>query len=246
MAEGYAFRERPPTALELTRIVLALSTYRDGSGQIVAAKRNQPGWRDFERATASALGGVCPENKGIFDVLIRTDAPRPYGLSLKTSVQKRDFVLMELHNSYAKAWACLNGLGIDPRVDPSRAGAALIQQVEEWHREKRDEVDIERSSYVVLTHDRAWKKFQLSWFALPLNRPDPATMYWESTGKRIRATLDGHQYWEWYGESGGQLKYYPRLTDALWVSDDFELRDPPTEDTPVAKARRYWPDEFPD
>ena len=242
---GYPFRDRPPTDPELERLVLALSTYRDGSGQVMAAKRSQPGWRDFERATASALSGVCPENKGVFDVLMPVASGKPYGLSLKTSAKRTGFVLMELHNSYAKAWAWLNSRRLDPKESPLEAGVALIEQVTRWHEEAAEGIDVGASSYLVLTHDRAWRLFQLSWFALGLDRPEPSDMEWLSTGRRICATWNGHQYWEWYGESGGQLKYYPRLEDALWVSEAFELRDPPTEDTPLAKAQRYWPDGFP-
>lgn len=241
---GYPFRDRPPSGEELRDIILALSTYRDGSGQQVAAGHSQPGWRDFERATASALGGECPENKGVFDVVVEVDDGLPYGLSLKTSAMRSGFILMELHNSYAKAWAWLNERSIDPKADPEAAGIALIDQVRAWHNEVRDTVDVDRSSYLVLTHDRTWTFFQVSWFPLDLHTPDPALMIWEFTGRRIFATFHNHQYWEWYGESGGQLKYYPRLADARWVSDPFELADPPSEDTPILKARRYWPDQF--
>jgi hypothetical protein len=244
VATEYAFRDRPPSEEEFRDLVLALSTYRDGSGQQVAAGRSQPGWRDFERATASALGGDCPENKGVFDVVVPVDDGLPYGLSLKTSALKSGFVLMELHNSYAKAWGYLNDRGIDPKVDAAAAGAALIEQVLGWHAEVEAEIDLARSSYVVLTHDRTWQIFQLSWFSLTLDDPDPGRMEWAFAGRRIFARWEDHQWWEWYGESGGQLKYYPPLTLARWVSEPFELWDPPSEETPIAKARRYWPDAF--
>ena len=243
MPPSYAFRDRSPSAKELERIILALSTYRDGSGQVVAAGRSQPGWRDFERATASALGGSAPENKGVFDVVVAVNGgPLPYGLSLKTSAYRRGFVLMELHNSLAKSWNYLRARGIDPNSSPQLAGVALIDQVREWHLEVDHEIDVSRSSYLVLTHDRVWRKFQLSWYNLDLHTPAPELMRWEYTGRRIFATFDGHQYWEWYGESGGQLKYYPKLEDALWVSEPFELAEPPYEETPLDKAKRYWPD----
>ena len=244
VSNGYPFRDRPPTARELSRLILALSTYRDGSGQQVAAGRSQPGWRDFERAVASALGGETPENKGVFDVVLPVDAGYPYGLSLKTSVAKSGFVLMELHNSLAKATAWLNERGVNPRTDPALAGPLLIDQVRSWHQALGEEIDTDNSSYLVLTHDRAWRDFQISWFSLDVHHPDPSMMAWAHTGRRIHASYGGHQYWEWYGESGGQLKYYPPLSLALWVSDPFQLLDPPDEETPILKAQRYWPDAF--
>src|SRR5438477_11503552 len=104
---GWPFRDRPPTDVEIERIRLALSTYRDGSGQLLVASGTYPGWRDFERATAAALGGSCPENKGVFDVEIPGPGHLPYGLSLKTSRFETDAtqVLMEMSNANAAFWA---------------------------------------------------------------------------------------------------------------------------------------------
>ena len=53
-----AFVQRHPTAGELERLRLILSTYQDGSGMLVLKDGTTiPGWRDFERAVAIAFGG---------------------------------------------------------------------------------------------------------------------------------------------------------------------------------------------
>jgi hypothetical protein len=50
---------------------------------------------------------------------------------------------------------------------------------------------------------------------------------------------------EWYGTSGGQLKYYPLAKNALWASNVFRLEPlPSSEDIQygiIAKTRTYYP-----
>lgn len=81
-----AFVDRDPTPDEIEKFRLALSTYQDGSGQLVQkGGRILPGWRDFERVFAVCFGGKAQENKYVFDVLIPD--PRQagiyYGISCK-------------------------------------------------------------------------------------------------------------------------------------------------------------------
>lgn len=240
---GLAFRDRPPNDAEFQRIRLTLSTYRDGSGQLVTVKGSQPGWRDFERAIAAALRGRTTENKGIFDVEIDAQGALPYGLSLKTSKSRPRQVLMELSNSLAKFWARLNDLDIDPAETPADAGLALLALVEEWHEEVADRIDLENSCYLVLTHNAGYDEWQLFWYGLEFV-PDPRELTWNHGGKRIAGfTDDGTLIWEWYGWSGGQLKYYPLITAARWASPIFALEEPKLEN-PADKAVRYWPDEW--
>ena len=48
---------------------------------------------------------------------------------------------------------------------------------------------------------------------------------------------------EWYGESGGQLKYYPLASEALWRSPVFELeRIPSGRSSLLEKAALYFPE----
>lgn len=51
---------------------------------------------------------------------------------------------------------------------------------------------------------------------------------------------------EWYGDSGGQFKYYPSVSDALWISEKFRLEplDNAVELGIEAKAAAYFPDKW--
>lgn len=222
------FRDRPPSASELEQIRLILSTYKDGSGmQILRNGTTVPGWRDAERAVAAALGGRAIEGKGVFDVLLPSlDHPLPYGLSIKTSkIQNEVWVLSELHNSSKKAHDHLDALHIDWNIQPTEAGTALVEQVLGWHREVERSVDVRRSSYVHLVHDQKWQQWRLLWY--PLDLLQPVGLDWVRVGARISAvTKDGHRLWEWYGASGGQLKWYPKIADAKWDSGYFHLETP--------------------
>jgi hypothetical protein len=43
---------------------------------------------------------------------------------------------------------------------------------------------------------------------------------------------------EWYGESGGQFKYYPKISDGLWSSGEFDLEPLPDGKYGVEKKGR--------
>ena len=50
---------------------------------------------------------------------------------------------------------------------------------------------------------------------------------------------------EWYGHSGGQLKYYPFADQAIWSSETFKLEPLPENDLEYGLRRRvieYFPD----
>ena len=52
-------------------------------------------------------------------------------------------------------------------------------------------------------------------------------MHWEVVGKRLIGWQDADKLVEWYGLSGGQLKYYPRVEKAIWSSNVFQLEPLP-------------------
>lgn len=246
MPPGFAFRDRAPTSAEFERLRLTLSTYRDGSGQLATSVGSMPGWRDFERAMAAVLGGRAVESKAVFDVEVPTDG-LPFGLSCKTSTLHRGAatVLMELSNSAAKFMAHIAELGLDPRDQYADACQAVIALIASWHTAEAQRVDIGASSYVVLAHDPGYVGWRLLWFGLALTDPDPGSLDWEQSGKRI-AGFDraGNMIWEWYPWSGGQLKYRPLIESARWDSDWFHLEEPPFQ-SPAAKAAEYWPRLWP-
>ncbi len=58
-----------------------------------------------------------------------------------------------------------------------------------------------------------------------------------------------HRLWQCYMNSGGQLKFYPLLSWAEWVSPAFSLETPPPGSL-LRRAREYfhevWPAEWPE
>ena len=84
----------------------------------------------------------------------------------------------------------------------------------------------------------------------PISMPNPSEIRWyypEQAGNSIRGDDDAGKLFEWYGQSGGQLKYYPKVSDALWQSDVFRL-EPLPPNTPhglISKAETYYPNLWP-
>jgi hypothetical protein len=253
-----AFVDRPPTEREVDRLRLILSTYQDGTGdKVKGISQTVPGWRDFERAVAVAFKGEANESKAIFDVLLSSeDKPDvKYGLSCKkrgelNKLEKTGRVYFELSNSEGKFWDHLRAKGIDQsnyRDRPLEVGISLIEEVERWHhavsREQGGFIDITKSSYLVLSWNRAGR-YQLHQF--PLTMPNPHDLNWYfPTKKRIAGDDEIGRLFEWYGESGGQLKYYPLATNAIWVSKIFQLE--PLGDIEYGilnKAASYFPEKW--
>ncbi len=259
-ATGQPFAHRDPTDGEMEQLRLLLSTFQDGSGQLTVREGTLPGWRDFERTVAEIAGGKAPEDKGVFDVLVPdAELPTQYvGLSGKMRMELRRVdrdgrVTIELSNSARKMWDALGESGITMADYTSRAtevGPALINLVKSWHLAasmyEAIPVSLDRSSYLALMWNKTTGQYQL--FQFPLALPDPSELFWYFT-----TTAKGHlngddslggRVFEWYGESGGQLKYYPPSADALWQSPVFRLEPVPTSARrPLSdKAQNYFPE----
>lgn len=258
-----AFAHRSPDQGEIQQLRLILSTYQDGFGMLDSG--SLPGWRDFERAVAAVFGGEAPESKAIFDVLV-PDTGREgvnYGLACKMrSTLQADLrvgrVTVEVSNAQKKFWDRLNSKGIteaDYRERPAEVGASLIEVVEGWHSnvslEKGGGVDVAKSFYLILLWDKSTKRYRLYQFDISL--PDPSTVTWDfpraqdgGPSKRLVGKDGAGKLFEWYGQSGGQLKYYPLMASARWVSDPFSLEPlpdlPEVEDRLIKKAELYFGD----
>jgi len=226
-----------------------------------------PGWRDFERAVALAFNGEAQESKALFDVLLsREEEPDiKYGLSCKMRseldrIRRDGRVTLELSNSAGQFWTHLNAQGIDQtnyKDHPSEIGAGLIKVVGGWHQaagiEEGGNIDLTGSCYLVLSWNRA-RWYQLHQF--PLMLPSPDSLHWKfptkkrgrdagTVGRRLAGDDGSGTLFEWYGESGGQLKYYPLADTALWASDLFQLE--PLGDTEYGilnKAAAYFPERW--
>jgi len=249
---------RNPTENEIQKFRLILSTYQDGSGQLaIEGNKTLPGWRDFERAVTTIFSGEAQENKYIFDVLM-PDPEQPgifVGISCKMRRTLSDTirtgrVTLELSNSSGKFWRELLRNGINQQnyaTQPAVAGSALIDLVESWHKEVRKEnggrVDLGKSYFLSLS----WNiKGDYQLYKFPIDLPDPASLQWEFSGRRLIGKDALGVLFEWYGESGGQLKYYPLVINAQWKSSIFRLQPLPPgidlEHGVLVKAKSYFPD----
>jgi hypothetical protein len=248
---------------------LILSSYQDGTGQqaLSGSKRTLPGWRDFERAVAATVNGEAQESKYIFDVMVAIPGIPgiKYGISCKMrseldTIARKGRVTMELSNSANKFSRALQAKGIEVahyRANPREVGESLIQLVKSWHEAvsiaNGGEIDLQRSSYLVLSWNEKREIYQLHQFALEL--PDPSNLTWHFPTKKTRkgeepaARLCGDDekgtIFEWYPSAGGQLKYFPLASDALWASEVFRLEPLPfasdEEYGILARARKYFP-----
>lgn len=236
-----------------------------------------PGWKDFERAVAAAFDGRAQESKHVFDVIVQEkDLLRSYGISCKMrselnkSVDRvnrkglslKGRISIELSNSAKYFWTELKARGINEtnyRNKPQETGITLIELVKSWHDavsvKNGGIIDLNKSFYFTLSWDRKGS-YQLHQFALDL--PDPKTLHWHFPTKRgksgeepaVRLSGDDEfgAIFEWYGDTGGQLKYYPLVQDALWVSNIFHLEPLLTSDEleygTIAKTRTYFPEQW--
>ncbi|OWP20315.1 hypothetical protein CBF90_02050 [Microbacterium sp. AISO3] len=248
------FRDRPLSGDELEALRLVLSTYRDGSGQNQTKAGSMPGFRDFERGLASIIGGTAAENKGVFDVLRLADEGPSYGVSCKMAAfapAAREAAFVELSNAAAKFRTHLVDRQINWVTEPGLAGPALVQLVTSWHEADAQThgLSLQASKYAVLSRSANWQEFQLSAFPLDLYGFNPiGDIEWESTKTRIDGFVDvegrRHLLWQWYPNSGGQLKWWPPLAWADWATPRFTLEEPPLVQ-PTQRAREYFPTLWP-
>jgi hypothetical protein len=267
-----AEQPRVPTAQEVEKLRLLLSTYQDGTGMLASTKdlplpkgMTLPGWRDFERAVAAALGGDAQESKYVFDVVVPDPAipTVKYGISCK---MRRELnrasngdgrITMELSNSAKQFWQYLHRKGITEanyRNKPLEVGEGLIELVRTWHEAESHAaggiIDLSKSYYLVLSWNKK-REYQLHQFSLELPQhlnwyfPTKKTKQGEQPADRLCGADETGVIFEWYGTSGGQLKYYPLARTALWRSDIFRLEPLPSSEEVeygiVAKAKTYFP-----
>ncbi|MDO8683374.1 MAG: hypothetical protein Q7N50_07835 [Armatimonadota bacterium] len=251
------FAHRVPTNREIERIRLILSTYQDGTGMLAIAEssRTIPGWRDFERSVALALGGTCAESKAVFDVTLSDDNAFNYGISCKMRreldrIRNKDGrVTVEVSNSNSKFWEHLATIGIDHSnymERPQEVGIAITNLVHSWHHaeSKSLNIDLSGSCYLVLSYNKSGM-YQLHQFNL--NLFNPSNLEWNCpVGPRGASRLVGNDdegiIIEWYMNSGGQLKYYPPEGNAIWKSEIFYLEPlPDITEGILRKVDSYYP-----
>jgi len=257
------------TAKQVEKLRLILSTYQDGTGML--KEGDLPGWRDFERSVALVCDGRAQESKHVFDVIIPDkNGGCSYGISCKMRgelsksidrINRKGRVSIEMANAAKGFWDTIKAQDINEstfRDNPKVAGIALINLVRKWHEVASLEgIDLNKSFYLVLEWDGKGRDYQLFQYSLQL--PDPSSLRWyfpvvkdgdgeEKPALRLSGDDAFGTVFDWYGSSGGQLKYYPLTRDALWHSDKFQLAPLPKledlGDRMISKAKTYFPLEW--
>lgn len=254
-------RDRPFNEVELEQLRLLISTFRDGSGQYLSKlKSYMPDYLAFERATAFVCNGQTTENKGIFDVIVPSDDRRelPYGISCKMATEqpRQRSWFMELSNAAKKFHDAFAAADVVWTHEPDLAGQVLVDVVESWHEDLRATVDVDRSKYLILEHDKAWQTFRIASLTCDLRLADPIRdIRWAAEGSRgTISSIAGYielpngtelRLWKFFANSGGQLKYYPPIEWADWYTFDFGLELPPVRGL-RDKVDEYWPGAWPE
>lgn len=256
-----AVRDRPFNEVELEQVRLLLSTFRDGAGQRLKVAGYMPDYLAFERVTALVLGGETNEDKGIFDVAVPRPGGRPWGVSCKMTTEqpaKNKTWFMELSNSAKKLNDAQTTASIDWKMSPREAGPVLIETVLSWHTAVEASYDVAASKYLLLTHDTRWQRFEIACFDIDaINSTVCGPVDWVVEGRNIKSpssvagyithpsTGTKHRLWQWFANSGGQLKFYPPIGWEEWRTGPFALEDCPIKDL-KAKVDEYWPGKWPD
>jgi hypothetical protein len=233
----------------------------------------RPNWRQIERCVADLFGVRTAEDKSIFDVIAPDDeTPRPYyGLSIKSKqlphytfsdLDRGARVYMEVTNSPAKLWRALtDGFGISEadfrmRKFAKEIGHAVIATVLSWHVTGKREfdsanpgkvIDLKSSRYMCFSYSATKiggsRCYQVHCFPLEY----PADIIWEFTSQNCLRGYDPEHPTEplvdWYGLSGGQLKYYPKGTKATFRTSPFLLLRP-RHLSNFDRAATYFPEHF--
>lgn len=267
------FITRPPTGQETERIRLAMSSFCDGSGQYVEPGGiSRPGWRDFERIIAEIIGGFAVENKEVFDVIIPSETTTTdYGFSIKskelsrataiTDLELNGRVHMEVSNSPAKFWEPLYRKGVTEEAfkrqeQAQLIGTTILRTVAQWHVSAAQEygrtrpnrtLDLASSAYLTISYTKPRRGLDRYYQLHSFNLDFPEGIIWQFTSDRCLRGLDpnfpSEILVEWYGLSGGQLKYYPRASTCRYKSGQFMLAKPRRVSI-AEKTAAYWPKEW--
>lgn len=233
----------------------------------------RPNWRQIERVFSELFTGEPPpESKSIFDLIAYSlDNPiNAYGISVKSKqlscknfddLESGSRVYMELANSPAKLFDVLNtDLGFTEAnfrayERPKEVGECVLRTINKWHYEGKKlfedenptkQLDLHSSIYLCVTYrkqkNKEARKYQIHSFPLQFEKVGR----WAYSGRALRgydANYPTQVIFDWYGLSGGQLKFYPRAVDALYSSPVFELETPKRLDI-FDRVQSYWPQNF--
>lgn len=260
------FIHRNPTNAEEVLLKLLISLFGDGSGQETDRFGTRAGWRDLERVIADLTKGDALERKHVFDVLVQdsNDETIIYGISVKSkclgknsnieTLDEKGRVYMELTNSPAKLWAPLKQVGISEENYGNedfadRIGTSILSTVHSWYQNSGIAgINLDNSVHLVFSYGKLHnikevRKYQVHVFNLGFPEGIIWTFYSKSCLRGYDPKYPDEALFDWYGLSGGQLKYYPRASEAKYKSSIFETLSP-AKISLRKRVEEYWPDEW--
>lgn len=250
-----AFLTREPTASELTLLKKFLASYRDGSGNLREPDGStRAEFRQIERCFAELLHGKSTENKSFYDFVVQSNegggiAVRGASIKSKEHENLNSYLAqkmtmrsyLELSNSAAKDWAECRERGLSEEIfrNGTRAdefGQAVLdrQKVERQTSQSSYLNSIPGGNKSFVESDCVYISLlyspmvngERSYLVSSFHAVLPAPESWSFKGKRLVGTdADGGVLYEWYGLSGGQLKYYPKIANRLHGTGLFTLAD---------------------
>lgn len=268
-----AFLTRPPTDAELTLLKKFLASYRDGSGNLRESDgSSRAEFRQIERCFAELLHGTTTENKAFYDFVVQSNengGVAVRGASIKSKEHEhlhsystqtatmRSY--LELSNSAAKDWTMCRERGLSEQIfrdggSANEFGRAILDR-QRIERETSQltylnslpgsnksfvETDCVYISVLYSPMVRGERSYLVSSFHAVL--PEPAV--WSFKGRRlVGKDASDLVIYEWYGLSGGQFKYYPKLSDRLHGTGLFTFADyRPANETLRQKVARLFGD----
>ncbi len=185
------------------------------------------------------------------------------------SLDKVGRVYMELTNSPALLWSPIKEIGITENQFGQEhlaqtIGDSILDTVESWYDEAEISAEISRNipglssidsysvhpqngCHLVLSYGKPSadeeRLYQFHAFALSF----PKDIRWTFHTKRCLRGFDPLEpdkpLLDWYGLSGGQLKYYPLARTAWAKSQVFSLEQPEISSI-SSLSRKYWPSQW--
>jgi len=227
---------------DINQLAVLLSTFTDGSGQLksISKKYNSlPGWLDIERTCAEFFNGKTLEKKDVFDVVIPKEN-KMIGVSIKTKCVGTPLKLfnldngqlyLELTNSSATIWNELkqHNLQESDFGNNSKAtiiGSKLVEIANKIQSKSTvEKIDFDESRHIVFSYSKPTNKDPSIFYKIHVLKMNiNEELVWKfSSDKCLRGSLGDKTIVDWYGLSGGQLKYYPLASNSTHTSPVFSL-----------------------
>lgn len=252
MPHDMPFIDRNPTHEEELFLQALMSSFSDGSGwETDPDGTSRIGWRQIERMLSIFFSGSThTEDKDVFDLIVDywSDPRKSVGISVKSKIlsgRKQIFrentdprLYMELSNSHAKFWQEVDKeLGLDEscfraKTHAQEIGDCVLNLISRWHVERKKTFGASGGSLhlplcrFVSVSFSDWEKhvgrsFQVHSYDLSF----PPVKWTYHSDKCLRGLDDkGNHLFDWYGLSGGQLKYYPDSNTALHCSSVIQMK----------------------